>query len=71
MTIVLSELEKKILAQCAGRVVSGGLPYNAEQRAAQQRLAREGLIYHTMEDDQPTAYTTDRGEAILREIEGG
>lgn len=59
----LSELEINLLRVGNGEVVK--LPYNNAQAIAQSWLVRDGMMEAVMEDDQPTAYTTERGKAFL------
>ena len=62
----LSQLEMDVLAVCGGFVRK--LPYNNEQGEALCRLVDLGLAEHVIEDDQPTAYTTERGAKVLRDL---
>jgi len=62
----LSQLAMDVLAVCGGRIRK--LPYSKEQGDALCRLVDLGLAEHVIEDDQPTAYTTPRGDQALRDL---
>lgn len=62
----LSTLEQDVLAVCGGYVRR--LKYDSAQVEATQRLEDLGLIHFCMDEDQPTHYTTPKGDAMLRRL---
>ncbi len=70
MSAALTFNEFELLKQAGGKI---GRPNYGDRKGisdALERLSVRGLIYRTMEDDQPTAYTTAAGDALLADLLG-